>query len=135
MKKITFICCVPFFVMSGLIILEAPGTVEEGRLMTKKTLKTFSFLSGLFLLWLIVPQGAHASSSAFTSIGYPGMTATVLQGINDGGQIVGYYFDSFDNATTRFHSILATPVPELVTMLLLGSVLIGLWGRGRKFRN
>ena len=103
--------------------------------MTKKTPKTFSFLSGLFLLWLIVPQGAHASSSPFTSIGYPGMTATILQDINDGEQVVGYYFDSFDNATSRFHGILATPVPELIAMLLLGSVLIRLWGGRKKFRN
>jgi len=133
MKKITFIWCVPFFVLSGLIILEAHRTVEEGRLRTKKNLKTFSFLSGLFLLWLIVPQGAPAST--FTSIGYPGMPATVIQDINDGGQIVGYYFDSFDNATTRFHGILATPVPEIITMILLGSILIRLWGGRRKFRN
>jgi len=98
--------------------------------MTKKILMTFNFLSGLFLLLLIVPQGAHASSSTFTSINYPGMIATVPQEINDGGQIVGYYFDSSENATDRFHGILATPVPELITLLLLGSILIGLWGAG-----
>jgi hypothetical protein len=134
MKKIIFICCVPFFVMSGLIILETPGTVKEGGLMTKNKMKTFSFLSGLLLLLLVVPQGAHASSSTFTSIDYPGMTATVPQDINNGGQIVGYYFDIFDNATDRFHGILATPIPELITMLLLGSFLIRLWGGRKKFR-
>ena len=122
---------------SGLRKLPMPhsGTVEEGMLMTKKTLMTFNFLSGLFLLLLIVPQGAHASSSTFTSIDYPGMIATVPQEINDGGQIVGYYFDSSDNATDRFHGILATPVPELITMLLLRSVLIRLWGAGGSLGN
>jgi len=58
------------------------------------------------------------------------MSAAVHQDINDGGQIVGYYFDSSENATDRFHGILATPVPELITLLLLGSILIGLWGAG-----
>jgi hypothetical protein len=120
---------------SGLRKLPVPhsGTVEEEELMNKKILKTFSFPSGLLLLLLIVPHGAHASSSTF--IDYPQMTATVPQDINDGGQIVGYHFDSSDDATDRFHGILATPVPELVTMLLLGSVLIGLWGGGRKLRR
>jgi len=48
---------------------------------------------------------------------------------------VGYYFDSFDNATTRFHGILATPVPEIITMILLGSILIRLWGAGGSLGN
>jgi len=111
------------------------GIVEERKLMTKKTLKTFSFLSGLFLLLLIVPQGTHASSPAVTSLDYPKMTAAGHQDISAGGQIMGNYFDSSDNDTNRFHSILATPVPELVAMLLLGLILNGLWGGTRKLRR
>jgi len=88
----------------------------------------------LFLL-LFVPQGAQASSSTFTSFDYPGITATVSQDMKDGGQNGGYYSDSFDNATDRFHGILATPVSELITMLLVGSVLIRLWEGRRKFRK
>ena len=88
----------------------------------------------LFLL-LFVPQGAQASSSTFTSFDYPGITATVSQDINDRGQTGGYYSDSFDNATDRFHGILATPVSELIMMLLVGSVLIRLWEGRRKFRK
>ena len=102
--------------------------------MIKKSMKIFSFLSALFLILLIVPQGAQASSSTLTS-DYPKMTAIVHQNISDGGQIGGTYFDRSDNAPDRFRSILATPVPELVAMLLLGFILNGLWGGTRKVRR
>jgi hypothetical protein len=102
--------------------------------MEEKMLRTiFSWV--LLLLLLFVPQGAQASSSTFTSIDYPGMTATVSQDINDRGQIGGYYSDSFDNPADCFHGIFATPVSELITMLLVGSVLIRLWEGRRKFRK
>ena len=104
------------------------GIVEEGKLMTKETLKTFSLLSGLFLIFLIIPQGTPASSSALTSIEYPIMTAAGHQDLNAGGQIVENYLNNSENPTDLFHGILATPVPELVAMLLLGFVLNGLWG-------
>ena len=104
--------------------------------MKKETWKTFSFLAGLFLVLLMGLQEAHASSSPITASDYPRMTAAVHQDINAGSQMGGNYFDSSHNATDRFHSILATPVPELIAMLLLSFVLNGLWGGTRKiWRN
>jgi PEP-CTERM motif len=54
----------------------------------------------------------------------PGAVSTVALGINDSGQIVGEYYDSFDHA----HGFLATPVPEPATLLLLAVGTLGVIG-------
>ncbi len=102
--------------------------------MTKRTLKTFSFLSGLLLILLIAPQEARASSSTLAATDSSRVTATDYQDINTGGQIVRNNFDS-SNTTDRFHSIFASPVPELIAMLLIGFVLNVLWGNTRRLRR
>ncbi len=102
--------------------------------MTKRTLKTFSFLSGLLLILLIAPQGAQASSSTVTAIDSSRVAVADHQDVNAGGQIVRNHFDS-SNTTDRFHSIFASPVPELIAMLLIGFVLNVLWGNTRRLRR
>jgi hypothetical protein len=116
-------------------IFPTSGVGEERKVMTKKSLMTSGFLSGLFLLFLIAPQGAQASSSALTSIiDYQRMTAAVNQDIN-AGRVVGNYLDSSQIPADHFHNIFATPVPELIAMLLLGFVLNALWGSTRRLRR
>ena len=61
----------------------------------------------------------------------PGATETGASGINDAGQIVGFYTD----AGGRVHGFLATAVPEPSTLVMGGTAaLIGLgyWWRRRR---
>jgi uncharacterized membrane protein len=48
-------------------------------------------------------------------LGLDGMYGTYVQGINDSGQVVGYYYDR----RYQIHGFLATPVPEPSGLLLL----------------
>jgi hypothetical protein len=69
----------------------------------------------------------------FTTIDVPGYDYTALTGINDKGQIVGFYVDSANVE----HGFLATPVPEPASLASLMSGLIGLLfacGRQAKHR-
>ncbi len=52
----------------------------------------FSFLLSLTLL---AAQGAQARPVTYTSIDVPGAALTVVYGINESGEIVGYYQDAF----------------------------------------
>jgi hypothetical protein len=63
--------------------------------------------------------------TTYAMFGVPGTAATVLHN-NDGGDLVGLSADSHE----RFSRLLVTPVPELPTLLLLGSglaLLLGVW--------
>ena len=75
-------------------------------------------------------QGFIYDGSTYTVINDPNATnGTVVNGINDLGQLVGSYSNS-----TGTHGFLATPVsavPIPTTILLFGSALIGLMGFNR----
>ena len=58
---------------------------------------------------------------SFTTIDVPGQS-TRAWGINDSGQIVGYFDD-----TTGEHGFLATPVPEPPSSLTLATGLVALY--------
>jgi len=102
--------------------------------MSQETLKTFRFLLGLFLVLLMAIPAELAFSSTLSS-DLPKMTAAVLQDIDPEGQTAGIHFDNSRTPPERFHGILATPVPELAIMFLLGFILNALWGGTRRVRR
>ena len=51
----------------------------------------------------------------FTPINAPGSTYTYVTGVNDGGEITGWYLDASD----QMHSFIATAVPEPATLAML----------------
>jgi uncharacterized membrane protein len=90
---------------------------------------------GYFYTGEFTDQGFFYSNGVYTTLDYPGATQTVAQGINDLGQIVGYYVDDRGG----LHGFIATDPPEtplppafvLFTSSLGAMGLLG-WRRKRK---
>ncbi len=59
-------------------------------------------------------QGFVDENSVFSTVFVPGSFGTQVTGLNDLGQVVGFYFDS----TGGTHAFEATPVPEPASLLL-----------------
>jgi hypothetical protein len=68
----------------------------------------------------VTENGFLDRDGSFTTLDVPGSTLTYAFGINDAGQIVGFYFDASGG-----HGILATSVPEPSTLLLLALGTLG----------
>jgi hypothetical protein len=73
--------------------------------------------------------GFLLSGDIYTTLDLPAAIGVFPYGINDAGQIVGYY-----NAAGEVHGFLATPVPEPCTLLLLGVGTLGLVGWTWRFK-
>ena len=56
---------------------------------------------GIFLFIVSVTQ-LYAAEYSFTTIDYPGAKRTYVRGINDLGQIVGWYYDSDSDTSHGF---------------------------------
>ena len=65
-------------------------------------------------------HGFLLRDGSYTTIDVPGSTYTEIAGINDADQIVGVYRDAMGNN----HPFLASPVPEVPTLLLLATGII-----------
>jgi uncharacterized membrane protein len=67
-------------------------------------------------------------NGTFNFIDFPGAFATSVSSINDRGQILGYYSDSY---LGPYHEFLGQPVPEPAPTLLVGALLAGIVFTGR----
>jgi probable HAF family extracellular repeat protein len=99
------------------------GRADHGLLVsngTYTTLNVAGFASGINNAGEIVGSEGFGGSfllsgGRLTTINVPGSEFTDAVGINDLGEIVGYYQD----ASGAYHGFLADPVPEPSTLLLL----------------
>ena len=110
-------------------MIDAPGTVNWGA----SGINGSGSIVGTYNL--TASPGTHHGffdvGGNFTLIDAPGgIDGTDVSGINNLGDIVGYYVD----ANNTRHGFLTT-VPEPTTMLLPGLGLVGLAGVRRKFKS
>ncbi len=79
-------------------------------------------------------EGYVLNGSPFTYINAPGATSTTVTGINDSGDLVGFYEDS----AGKSHGFIATPnasVPEPASLFLAVIAILpssGLWLKHRE---
>ncbi len=77
--------------------------------------------------------GGSVGSNDQTNGSEGGNTGYILRtDENPGGQIMGVYSSEGGTAVDNF---LVAPVPEPVTLLLIGAGLLGLWGARRKLKR
>jgi probable HAF family extracellular repeat protein len=106
----------------GAQFTQASGINASGQLVG-------SFLDAGLPDCLATFVGCHGfvlDGGEFTTVDFPGSTATLALGINDHGQIVGVYA-----AGGAAHGFLATPVAAPSTLLLLSLGALGVLGYGR----
>ena len=79
-------------------------------------------------------HGFVFDGTTYTEINDPlGLNSTVINGINDKGQIVGFFTDENGNVDGFVGTPSATaPTPEPSSLILLAAGLIGLCGYARK---
>lgn len=76
------------------------GTVAQG-------INDAGTIAGIYFDEFNRDHGFVKTSTGFITVDYPGATLSGIAGINNAGQVVGYYQDA-----TGFHGFLATPVAD-----------------------
>src|SRR5262245_43684172 len=86
---------------------------ERGR--GRRRRKIFAVMTALALFGVVSP--AVADNYTFTTLDFPGADHTYVQGINDGGQIVGHYTNSSGGQGFLYEGGTYTPLdlPPLAT--------------------
>jgi probable HAF family extracellular repeat protein len=71
----------------------------------------------------------------FETLDPPGATSSTADGINDLGQIVGFYTDANDNTIGFETQIAETPLPTALPLFATGFGAMGLLGWRRKRKS